>query len=170
MITNEGEKTFAEHLDAQGLEYIYQPKCSSLTTLHYTPDFYVFQNAMYYEVVGTRQAFHQNKEKIYEASQVIPLSIVHPDGSAYVKSPSPSIEKYKQFAKSTKPIVFVPFSWELFMNDCKISIQDVVSMIESSIGGVKYMVKQNQIKRLYLEKILMRYPNAIDFVGKTPLV
>ena len=49
----------------------YQPKFFTLSnqgTDKYTPDFYDTERDTYIEVVGTRQAYHQNKEK-YELFQ-----------------------------------------------------------------------------------------------------
>ncbi len=58
-----------------------------LFTLHgysYTPDFYDEANKIYYEVSGTRQAFHANKHKYLDFLKTHPeltLKIVKPDGT-----------------------------------------------------------------------------------------
>jgi len=43
--------------------WIYQPASFSLGDVRYTPDFYDGDRNVFIEVVGSRQAFHQNKEK-----------------------------------------------------------------------------------------------------------
>ncbi len=81
---HKSEKQFADYLAKNKLHYIYQPKTKKLKELRYTPDFYVLQNHTFYEVVGTRQAYHQNKEKILKAKKIIKLKIVKPDGTIFI--------------------------------------------------------------------------------------
>ena len=50
----------------------------------YTPDFHDETNNVYYEVIGSRQAFHLNKHKYLETRHKYPdttLKIVRPDGT-----------------------------------------------------------------------------------------
>lgn len=50
----------------------------------YTPDFIDRSTNTYYEVIGTRQAYHQQKDKIValrKARPEIVLKVVRPDGT-----------------------------------------------------------------------------------------
>ena len=66
-ITNEAEARFAAQLSAAGKNYVYQPTKFPLPLpwRSYRPDFYVPEDDRYYEVVGSRQALSQNREKIH---------------------------------------------------------------------------------------------------------
>ena len=51
----------------------------------YTPDFFDPLNNIYYEVSGTRQAYHANKNKIVAFRKAYPkvnLLVVKPDGTS----------------------------------------------------------------------------------------
>ncbi len=65
-IFNSAEAAFASQLEAEGKLYFYQPKAFVLPELEtsYTPDFYVIEDKTFYEVIGTRQAFSYQREKI----------------------------------------------------------------------------------------------------------
>lgn len=56
----------------------------SLNTSTYRPDFFDPRQGIYYEVSGSRQAFHANKEKYAKFRKMypdLPLMIVKPDGT-----------------------------------------------------------------------------------------
>lgn len=75
---------------------IYQPATFHLPKFSYTPDFYDPLNDIFYEVVGTRQAFHQSKMKLKELNKFFPnikLLIVNPDGTFFNGSKDSSAEK-----------------------------------------------------------------------------
>ena len=76
------EQKFASELDGQGKNYIYQPRYNKFYNIGYTPDFYVIGDG-FYEVVGTRQAFNNNRDKIMEAKKITRLKIVSPNGTLY---------------------------------------------------------------------------------------
>jgi len=69
-MSSNAEQIFARILKRKGIDFIYQPKPAFHmnylgATITYRPDFYIPSEDTYYEVVGTRQAFHANKEKLF---------------------------------------------------------------------------------------------------------
>ena len=52
--------------------WIYQPALFRLDEEKYSPDFYDGERSMFIEVAGTRQAYHQNKEKYKLLKQLFP--------------------------------------------------------------------------------------------------
>jgi hypothetical protein len=52
--------------------WIYQPVIFKLNGDHYTPDFYDIENNIFIEVVGTKQAYHKNKEKYKKLVEFFP--------------------------------------------------------------------------------------------------
>ena len=65
---------------------------------HYTPDFEDPQTGILYEVVGTRQAYHQGRAKIAAFRSAYPdrkLLIVRPDGSPFRPSPRSRVATQK---------------------------------------------------------------------------
>ena len=80
------EKQFADLLTKQNFQWAYHPKRFKVKDSHYTPDFYLFNEKLYIEVVGTRQAYHLNKNKIAEFRKIYPniyLIIVDYKGRFY---------------------------------------------------------------------------------------
>ncbi len=83
MINNKGEKIFEEIMKAKGFNLIYQPYIKKFKI---RPDFYCLEDKTYYEVISTRQAFHNRKSKIKKAiKDGLNLMLVNPDGSLYDK-------------------------------------------------------------------------------------
>lgn len=88
---NRRERLFLRnHRTATGHDAINEPGAMAFyrngcrTT--YRPDFYCQECQCYFEVVGSRQAFHQNREKIFAFCQAylfVSLKYVLPDGSDY---------------------------------------------------------------------------------------
>ena len=58
------ERRFAIRMRLRGLTMIPQPRAFKVGKTFWTPDFYCPQLDIYYEVVGTSQAWSQSKEKI----------------------------------------------------------------------------------------------------------
>lgn len=58
------EKQFADLLDKQGRKWQYPSPRFKLKNTTYRPDFFLPNENLYVEVVGTRQAYHINKKKI----------------------------------------------------------------------------------------------------------
>jgi len=86
-IRHKREQIFADFLTDQGKEFVYQSTVFNINGIQYRPDFYVIKEQTYYEVVGSRQAFHQNQIKINYILSVYPfikLKIVNPDGSDHI--------------------------------------------------------------------------------------
>lgn len=58
------EKDYLEQVSDNGKTYIYQPFAFRLSNdTYYMPDFYCVEDNKYIELVGSRQAYHQNKHK-----------------------------------------------------------------------------------------------------------
>ena len=66
------EKIFADMLISQKRKWLYESKRFKLKTSHYTPDFYLPNENLYIEIIGTRQAYHANKKKISEFKTLYP--------------------------------------------------------------------------------------------------
>jgi predicted transcriptional regulator len=67
--------------------FVYHPPRFVLGDLSYQPDFYDLTTGEYIEVIGTKQAFHQNKHKYKELKRLVKgvcLLLKNPDGSDYV--------------------------------------------------------------------------------------
>ena len=87
-IRSHREQLFADRLTALHLEWQYEPVRFRLPApyKHYTPDFYLPQADKYLELVGTRQAYSQAKEKIKLFKKCYPeiaFNIVDGDGNTY---------------------------------------------------------------------------------------
>jgi len=80
------EQQFANLLTKQKRKWIYHPKRFEIDDTHYEPDFYLPKENLYIEVVGTRQAFHSNKEKYKKLKELFPninLRILTVEGKPY---------------------------------------------------------------------------------------
>lgn len=66
-ITNPHEREFAGLLRVRGKNFIPHPLVR-LDGFKITPDFYCCKDGTYYEVIGTRQAFHARKQKLNKQS------------------------------------------------------------------------------------------------------
>ena len=64
---------------------------------YYTPDFRCQKSGLFYEVVGTRQAFSKNRAKIEAFERHYPgqLSVVSPDGTLYRRRESIGIPRLR---------------------------------------------------------------------------
>jgi len=83
---NDREKVFADFLTTNNKTYISQPPRFKLKKTTYRTDFYCPEDNTYYEVVGTRQAFHSIKPKLREFIKTYPeinFKIVKPNGKLY---------------------------------------------------------------------------------------
>ena len=85
-IKNKAEKQYAELLESKDIDYIYQPNSLCIDKdvkwkIKYKPDFYLPKTNEYIEVVGTHQAFQQNKEKYKKVMDLgYKLKIVNSNG------------------------------------------------------------------------------------------
>ena len=77
-------------------KWIYEPATFRFNGKRYTPDFYDKEREIFIEVVGSRQSYHQNKER-YEAFLIsfpgIRLEIRTPDGNI-LKPESPCWQEH----------------------------------------------------------------------------
>lgn len=86
MNMTEAEKHFAGLLIKSGIEYVYPVNPIPVGKSTYRPDFYLPQNDLYVEVVGTRQAYSLNRKKYKEFSALYPdkkFVIVEKNGFDY---------------------------------------------------------------------------------------
>lgn len=160
MITNENEKLFSVYLDTLEVQYIYQPKIFLLKSIGYTPDFFVLQNNSFYEVVGTRQAFSQNKRKILLAQSLVPLFIVHPDGSPYLYNQS----TLARYGKTNKDIVFRMVNVRSFLDNENITAKVFAVHCGITYQGACRMIENNKMNRKYFNRIAEKYPSILKYV------
>ena len=66
------EKKFANLLTKQNRRWQYPVRRFRLKDTTYRPDFYLPDETLYIEVIGTRQAYYANKEKIAELRKTYP--------------------------------------------------------------------------------------------------
>jgi len=66
------ERQFAVRMRLRGLTMIPQPRAFEVGVTAWTPDFYCPQLDIYYEVVGTDQAWHQSREKVQAVRAAYP--------------------------------------------------------------------------------------------------
>lgn len=66
------ERLFTQLLNKQKRKWVYAPHCFRLNKTTYTPDFYLPEENLYIEIVGSRQAFHSNKKKIIKFKKLYP--------------------------------------------------------------------------------------------------
>lgn len=101
------EQVFADLLTSQGKKFLYQSAVFHVNGIQYRPDFYIPKERIFYEVVGTRQAFNQNRQKIKIVQGAYPflkIIAVNPDGTPYraseirkpIEHTGPSIKRFSQ--------------------------------------------------------------------------
>jgi hypothetical protein len=79
---NKKEEIFKKIMESKSMTLISQPYIKKLKM---RPDFYCVEDETYYEVVGTRQAWWQAKEKNLKAKRLgLKLKFVNPNGTQYV--------------------------------------------------------------------------------------
>jgi len=81
------EKIFADLLDSQNRKWIYPTKRFKIgRKKYYKPDFYLPEEDLYIEVVGSRQAYHINKDKISKFKKLYPkikFQVLNCEGNNY---------------------------------------------------------------------------------------
>ena len=70
IIINIKEKLFADLLDTQGRKWIYHPMGFKLNDNRYAPDFYLPEEDLYIEIVGSKQAYYYNRKKLVEFKSI----------------------------------------------------------------------------------------------------
>lgn len=86
-IVYQAEKQFDDLKMAEGVILIAQPERFDLGGATYTPDFYSPSEGIYYEVVGTKQAFYCNQMKYMMFLKLYPdkrIRFVKPDGTTFI--------------------------------------------------------------------------------------
>lgn len=92
---HESERRFAR-LFFNHSDWIYEPWKFNLYSTTYTPDFLDLRRNVYIEVVGSRQAYYQNKTKYSLFREIFPhlcLEIRSSDGSFYGEDGDPAYVK-----------------------------------------------------------------------------
>ena len=72
MFQSKREEKFANLLTQQGRKWQYPAPRFKLQNTTYRPDFYLPEENLYIEVIGSRQAFHVNKNKIFQFKKEYP--------------------------------------------------------------------------------------------------
>lgn len=87
-VENAGEVAFVQNFFGD-LPFIHQPAKFNIKYSSYTPDFYDVTRNTFIEVIATRQAFHQNKDK-YDAMRnefpQVNFEIRHASGEMLTKN------------------------------------------------------------------------------------
>lgn len=87
------EELYADLLNKQGRKWIYQPTYFVVEGKRYIPDFYLPNENLYIEIIGSRQRLHQNKNKILKFVETYPqINFIIFD---YTKKQPQKIEKEK---------------------------------------------------------------------------
>lgn len=119
----------------------------------YTPDFYDIERNVYIEVVGSRQAYHQNKEK-YEVFQEtypgIAFELRRHTGEAY---------QPKRYKARKQTVIKTPKPKPIYEPKYKIGADPSLIELINKLGG-----KQAAADRL---EITVRYVNML-LAGKKP--
>ena len=105
LVMHPSEKQFANLLTRQGRKWQYPVQSFKLSTSSYKPDFFLPEEKLYVEIIGTRQAYHRNKGKIEEFKRVYPqiqLIVLSPDGSPYPKKKNDLKHLNSKIADSSK--------------------------------------------------------------------
>lgn len=104
-IPNAAERSFASKLEAQGKTWISQPRSFVLPVPHcsYRPDFFVVEDNCFYEVLGSRQAYSQQREKIDAFRMAYPhLTLKIVNEGAWVTDWNPEVDSRH---KKVEPVV-----------------------------------------------------------------
>ena len=92
------EKQFADLLTKQGRKWEYPSRKFQMGKTSYRPDFFLPDEDIYIEVVGTRQAYFANKEKIAKFRELYPnvkLFIYDHKGEVFPPKPKKRVSKVK---------------------------------------------------------------------------
>lgn len=145
---NDNEKQFADFLTKNKLQFIFHPRIEVLSSINYTPDFFVLQNNTYYEVIGTRQAYHQNKIKINLAEVLVNLKIVKPNGTLFTFGKSKNIESAVSVVKISQ-LGKRKFNWDAFLFDNLMTPQILAEKAQLSYPTLRLMVMGKYIAVKY---------------------
>lgn len=159
---NNGEAQFAEYLEKNKLQYIYQPKVSVLRQIGYTPDFFVLNNLSYYEVVGSRQGFNQLRNKIAQAEALVNLFIVKPDGKLY-KYQNIRVEE-SLTRLSPQKIKFINFDCISFLNEKGITLNDLKNKTNFSDYMIKKLSFNGEINISYFDNLEKIYGDLRKYI------
>ena len=134
------EKEFTKYLHKNGKSWIYQPERFKLEKTTYRADFYCPENDTYYEVAGSRQAFHLIKPKLIEFIKTYPkikFKIVRPNGREYA-----SKESLLKEGKSKPKKKFLFYMSEEMKNDLlQIAKERYLSIAEIIRIAIKEKIK-----------------------------
>jgi len=159
-IYNRREQIFADFLTAQGKEFYYQPAVFHVDGIQYRPDFYIPSERVFYEVVGSRQAFSQNRQKIDAVQKAYPfvkILIVNPDGTPHKARPIKVEMKIKR-------VQFERWNgrWSIPMNIEK-AVKVLKDIYRDSPIRLYQLAKDIGISRSVLSEVVNdRYPNLSD--------
>lgn len=154
---NTKEKQFAILLKEKNKHYIYQPYSSIFGEFGYMPDFYVIGEG-FYEVVGSRQAFSQNRRKIFKAKSLSRLKIVNPDGTLYnyrnENNPEAKTRRMinnhkveESFRKVSDSFIYIDFDVTKFMADNFLEVIDLALLLQKTEMTVRNYIRSNRIRR-----------------------
>jgi hypothetical protein len=143
------EDQFAALLERGGKLYFEQPKKFKLPPPYhsYRPDFYVVDDGIFYEVVGTRQAYSYNRKKYKLFASEYPdlrLEIVKPDGSLY-KPHGPRVSSVKPAAGPRK-YISTPLSKLLKREGATANQKELLQAIVASGHNIATFARVNGVR------------------------
>ena len=86
-----GELQFVREIEGQGKTWLYEPRKFALPSPYnsYTPDFFVIEDGLFYEISSSRQAYSYQREKVAAFKKNYPhLKIEIVNGGAWEVGPS----------------------------------------------------------------------------------
>lgn len=164
-IRHKSEQEFANYLIKNNIDFIFQPQYNLFADIGYTPDFYSPSLNVFYEVVGSRQAFSQNKAKILLAMELSNLEIVKPNGDKYnynVGKPisDRKITPHPIFPKSLhQSLGFMDFDFRQFAYDNRgdvnfIDAKALALALETTTSTIYNYLNNGKIKKSVYHKMI----------------
>ena len=151
-ITNKAERQFAELLESRNNCYIYQPKDSRLIEIKYTPDFYIWTEDTFYEVVGSRQAFNQNRNKILAAKEIVHLRIISPNGEDYnYRDVNRKVSSTRIPVMNSSSYIFANFDVPLFLNDYKLEPKVLAEILGVNRISIYNYIRSGRVRKTHLD-------------------
>lgn len=151
------EQKFAAYLEEKNESYIYRPRFSMFYQLGYTPDFYVLGKG-FFEVVGTRQAFSQNRLKITEAQKIAEVRIVRPDGSPFNSQDIRKTDaktrvpiRYRRNRPAKETLLFTSFLVNSFLTDNKMFCNELARILEVTTPTIINHIRNDRIRTAQVE-------------------
>ena len=137
----QSEKKFAELLTKQKREWVYPAKRFNLGKTTYRPDFFLPNEKLYIEVIGTRQAYHTNKDKIDKFKKLYPyikFIIVDSNGKTFIP---------KSILNTMENTILTRVSKQTYSDLKTIALKDNRSLSYTIRKAIIQYLKRRMVKR-----------------------